>query len=81
MSLNIKNERVHALVREAAAKTGLSQTAVVERAVEEFLQRATRDEREQRARATLARIHAIVAETEGPTTSDFLYDPDTGLPA
>lgn len=33
MSLNIKNERTHALVRELAAATGLSQTSAVEEAV------------------------------------------------
>ena len=33
MSLNIKNERTHALVRELAALTGMSQTSAVEDAV------------------------------------------------
>lgn len=33
MSLNIKNERTHALVRELAAITGMSQTSAVEDAV------------------------------------------------
>jgi len=33
MSLNIKNERTHALVRELATLTGMSQTEAVEDAV------------------------------------------------
>ena len=33
MSLNIKNERTHALVRELATLTGVSQTEAVEQAV------------------------------------------------
>ena len=33
MSLNIKNEHVHDLVREAARRTGKSQTSVVEEAL------------------------------------------------
>jgi antitoxin VapB len=33
VSLNIKNERTHALVRELAALTGMSQTSAVEDAV------------------------------------------------
>ena len=34
MSLNIKNERTHALVRELAERTGQSQTSAVEEAVD-----------------------------------------------
>jgi antitoxin VapB len=33
MSLNIKNERTHALVRELATMSGMSQTEAVEDAV------------------------------------------------
>lgn len=36
MSLNVKDEHVHDLVRRAAARTGLSQTRVVERAAGEL---------------------------------------------
>ena len=39
MSLNIKNERTVALVRELAGRTGESQTSAVERAVVERLER------------------------------------------
>ena len=37
MSLNIKNERVHALAREAARVTGKTQTGVIEEALERLL--------------------------------------------
>ena len=37
MSLNIKNERVHELAREAARRTGKSQTRVIEEALEKLL--------------------------------------------
>ena len=43
MSLNIKNERVHALAREAARITGKSQTGVIEEALEK---RGARRDRE-----------------------------------
>ena len=33
MSLNIKNERVHELAREAARRTGMNQTSVIEAAL------------------------------------------------
>jgi antitoxin VapB len=39
MSLNIKNEKTHRLVRELARVTGESMTAAVERAVRERLDR------------------------------------------
>ena len=37
MGLNIKNERVHALAREAARVTGKSQTSAIEEALELLL--------------------------------------------
>ena len=39
MSLNIKNERTHRLVRELARTTGESMTAAVDKAVQERLER------------------------------------------
>ena len=38
MSMNIKNEQTHALVRELAALTGMSQTSAVEDAVRRRLE-------------------------------------------
>ncbi|WP_330185379.1 type II toxin-antitoxin system VapB family antitoxin [Nocardia sp. NBC_01503] len=87
MSLNIKNERVHALVREAAQRTGMSQTSVVE----EALRRMLRDldakpeirvdlQREQIA-VILADLDArLTPETRLLLSTDDLYD-DAGLPA
>ena len=37
MSLNIKNPRVHQLAREAAQRTGLTQTGAIELALERLL--------------------------------------------
>ncbi len=37
MGLNIKNERVHQLAREAARRTGKSQTSVIEEALSRLL--------------------------------------------
>lgn len=37
MSLNIKNERVHALAREAAELTGTTQTGAIEQALERLI--------------------------------------------
>lgn len=37
MGLNIKNQRVHDLARQAAHMTGKSQTAVIEEALERFI--------------------------------------------
>ena len=86
MSLNIKNETVHDLVRRLAELTGQSQTSAVEDAVrrrlEEIQGDAARD-REERAR----RIDEIIREFQqlpvvGPTYEeimDDMYD-DLGLP-
>lgn len=78
MSLNIKNERVHALVRHASQLTGLSQTAVVEKAVERFVKDANNSD--ARLEDLLAKMHAELERTGGPLDIDGLYDPATGLP-
>ena len=80
MGLNIKSERAHALVRQAAELSGLSQTAVVTRAVEEFLHRLTREQRAVQVEATLQEMRDLVTATSGPANPDFLYDSQTGLP-
>ena len=80
MSLNIKNERVHDLVRTASRVTGLSQTAVVEQAVEQFLREATRESRDARLGALLRDVHEELVRTGGPLDVESLYDPETGLP-
>jgi antitoxin VapB len=85
MSLNIKNERVHQLVRDAAQRTGLSQTSVIEEALKHFL----RDLDEQQS-ATRRRVDEILAVFDARLTDqdraemtkmmDDLYDDETGLP-
>ena len=73
MSLNIKNERTHALVRELAEATGMSQTSAVEDAVRRRLDEirggsGARDEADvARRRAALERI---VAEVRAETTPE-----------
>lgn len=86
MSLNIKNETTHELVRQLAALTGQSQTSAVEDAVRRRLaeveqQRSdTELERRRRIRAVIRRAQQIPAT--GRTTveiMDELYD-ETGMP-
>lgn len=82
MSLNIKNERTHALVRELAEVTGLSQTSAVEQAVERWLHELKRDERAAHARALLEQIWANVTDEDREATRramDEMYD-ENGLP-
>jgi antitoxin VapB len=83
MSLNIKNERTHALVRELATLQGVSQTEAVEGAVRAQLTALTV---ERGASARFERLMAIsresgklVSESGGPLTANGLYD-DLGLP-
>ena len=83
VSLNIKNEHVHDLVRRAAERTGLSQTSVVERAIEQLLASLDDDLDERRRQAEeilevmVGRLSDADREALG---SDLLYDED-GLPA
>lgn len=85
MSLNIKNERVHELAREAARRTGKTQTSVIEEALERLLaelDRASADElRRKRVDYLLADMHARITDEDRATMStDVLYDKETGLP-
>jgi antitoxin VapB len=83
MSLNIKNEHTHGLVRELARLTGESQTAAVDTAVRERLARVRR----LRGAGLADRLLAIGADTahrlpDRLRTSehgDLLYD-ESGLP-
>jgi antitoxin VapB len=82
VSLNIKNEHVHDLVRQAAERTGLSQTGVVEKALEQLLA-SLDDDKEARRRsvdAILAEIRVQMRKPGPPLlTDDDLYD-ENGLP-
>ena len=83
MGLNIKNEEVHRLAREVAARTGETMTHAIQMALEERLARLTKqqvDDRKDRA----ARVRAIldsIPHYPGVTSNhDDLYD-ENGLPA
>ncbi|WP_069164206.1 type II toxin-antitoxin system VapB family antitoxin [Nocardia altamirensis] len=87
MGLNIKNERVHALVREAAERTGMSQTGVIEEALKRMLQELDAEReteqhnRKKRIMEILADIDArMTPEFRATLTTDDLYD-DQGMPA
>jgi antitoxin VapB len=84
MSLNIKNERVHELAREAARLSGKSQTAVIEEALTQFVDQLKDDEdaRRRRVQWLLDDFHRRLtpeARQAIATAMDDLYDED-GLP-
>lgn len=87
MSLNIKNERVHALAREAARRTGTSQTSAIEVALTRYLDDLGAPEREHERRSRVESLLLSIDErlTDADRASirkDLadLYD-DHGLPA
>jgi len=85
MSLNIKNEHVHELARTAARLTGRSQTSVIEEALERLLADLEHERRRVGLKEDLMAIAAdfqarTVAAGDGPLSSDWLYDDETGLP-
>lgn len=88
MSLNIKSERAVALVRELAARTGSSQTAVVEDAVARRLSELDRDESAHRrgkreaADDVLSQLRRVLTDDDKRAIRQSeadLYD-DNGLP-
>lgn len=87
MSLNIKNQRVHDLAREAARVTGKSQTGAIEEALERLLKEYGEDPAKRALEERLARIRETAqawrdANAGRPVLHpDDLYDPETGLPA
>ncbi len=71
MSPNIKNERVHALAREAARRTGMTQTSVIETALQRLLAELADDA------GTLDDLIAGLQTDigrHGPLSTDDLYD-------
>jgi antitoxin VapB len=85
MSLNIKNERTHALVRELATLSGVSQTEAVEDAVSRRLDQLRGDTKEE-AHARVERIMKLAQELSSrlkpesfEDVNDWLYD-ENGLP-
>jgi antitoxin VapB len=87
VSLNIKNDRVHQLAREAAARTGQSQTAAIEAALRRYLDALDReesdDDRWRRVDEILTDMRTRLAAIPGglELSTDILYDAETGLPA
>lgn len=85
MSLNIKNERVHELARQAAHMTGKTQTAVIEEALERFIaERGVDPEvaRQKRLDVLWREIQLETTDADRAATRkamDELYD-EMGLP-
>ncbi|MGM7667850.1 type II toxin-antitoxin system VapB family antitoxin [Microbacterium sp. A93] len=86
MSLNIKNERVHEMVRQLAELTGQSQTSAVEDAVRRRLEEMGGAKEAEVARR-LAAIRGAVVEFNKdlpprPTYEEIIEDmyDDMGLP-
>lgn len=90
MAMNIKNDRVHALAREAARRTGTTQTSALEAALEQYLAGLGERDAQVGAEAKLVRAHEIVDQMRATMTdadrvamrTDLaeMYDED-GLPA
>ncbi|MFT4230835.1 MAG: type II toxin-antitoxin system VapB family antitoxin [Microbacterium sp.] len=88
MALNIKNDRVHMLAREAAQLAGTSQVSAIEQALELFLRArgvdplaADRQRRLERMREIGERFRREETEpTRGVARVEDLYDERTGLP-
>ena len=84
MSLNIKDEETHLLVRELAELTGETMTAAVKTSVKERLER-NRIHRKPELMDWLEEVtkHTAEALKDLPPSEkigDLLYDKETGLP-
>ena len=83
MSLNIKNETTHRLVRELARVTGESMTAAVDKAVQERLERVRRNKKGNLVERLLQIGKECAPLWKEPYKSmdhgDLLYD-EKGLP-
>lgn len=83
MSLNIKNEKTHRLIRQLARLTGESMTAAVDQAVRERLERVRRVQDGGMAERLLKIGKECAAHLKEPYRSidhgDLLYD-EKGLP-
>lgn len=84
MSLNIKNERVHEMARQAAARTGKSQTSVIEKALRRYLdeldRETSREAKDKRLYEILEDMQQRIAAVGGLMDHNDLYD-ERGLPA
>jgi len=84
VSLNIKNEETHRLVRRLAELTGQSQTSAVEDAVRRRLAELSREDEIARSFANIMEISrqssaAMTEEEKAVTLEELLYD-DQGMP-
>ncbi|MBS1672915.1 MAG: type II toxin-antitoxin system VapB family antitoxin [Actinobacteria bacterium] len=86
MGLNIKNERVHDLVRQLAELTGQSQTSAIEDAVRRRLEEMRGDAEKERAERA-RRLDEIIEEFQhlpvvGPSYEEIMEDmyDERGLP-
>lgn len=83
MSLNIKNEKIHRLVRQLARLTGESMTAAVEQAVQERLERVRKRKGSDLAERLVRIGKECAAHLGEPYRSidhgELLYD-EKGLP-
>lgn len=84
MSLNIKNEDVHAAVRELAERLGVSQTSAVEMAVRQKITEldaiGLRTDRSERFRAAVDAAQDAFRGVDLRLAEKDLYDDVTGLP-
>lgn len=88
MSLNIKNERVHQLARDAARVTQKTQTGAIEEALVLLLTTYGSDPEEAARQAKLARLREVgrgfdrlpVDPNLEISSIEDLYDEETGLP-
>ncbi|CAN5442732.1 hypothetical protein BH09CHL1_BH09CHL1_24870 [soil metagenome] len=80
MALNIKDEKVHDLVRELARQNGTSQTEAVRVAVELQLRRLRREKATKEWSDRIKETAKLFPEGfDSTTATDFLYD-EYGLP-
>lgn len=76
MALNIKNERVQSLAREAARRTGRSQTSAIQLALESLLADLDQQQPDTHLDDLLA---GLQRDVDGRLTTEDLYD-EAGLP-
>lgn len=69
MGLNIKNERVHALAREAAREAGTTQTGAIEQALERYLAEL-REKGDHERGGRRERVLALVREIQESLTDE-----------
>jgi antitoxin VapB len=83
VSLNIKNDSVHAAVRELAEALGVSQTSAVELAVRaklDELRRESPSDLEARVRSAALAAQEAFKDVDIRAIESDLYDEATGLP-